>query len=721
MGGPDMIELYEDTETFSATPIKNGVYRYAEDPELEVMIFAYAWGDGPVVVLDLANGDVMPDELVAAQTDPNVVKIFQNSNFDRTVIREGLDIVIPVEQIHDTMVQALAHGLPGKLEKLCEAFKLSEEEAKDKRGKELINLFCKPRPKNQKLRRATKATHPKEWQEFLEYAASDIVSMRALKKKMPMWNYAPREHGSNLRQGCERYLWELDQRINDRGFKVDVELAEAAIRAIKKTQETLAERTVELTAGEVERATQRDKLLKYILAEHGIDLPDMKKDTLERRINDPDLPRAVRELLAIRLEASATSTGKYKKLLECVCADGYLRGTLQFDGASRTRRWAGRLFQPQNLMRPVHKQAAIDLGIEALKADCADLIETNVMSLCGSCVRGVIIAEEGKKLVVSDLANIEGRAAAWLAGEEWKLEAFRLYDTFKLDENGEKIPDGKGDYERMGPDLYKVAYARAFNVHPDEAVGQKRQIGKVMELMLQYEGGVGAFLTGAATYRIDLDELAGIAWPLIPDDVKLEAEGYYDWVVKQRRSTFGLDKKVFMTCDALKRLWRRAHPAISSYWPELHKCVTKAINNRGVGVQCRKLRIICKGAWLRIILPSGHSLCYSAPRIEGTQITYMGTSPYSRQWKRIKTYGGKFFENICQSLSRDIMAYNMPLVEAHHYDIFLTVHDELDTEAPDNEEWGDEHLSSLLATNPVWAPDFPLAASGFEAHRYRKD
>jgi DNA polymerase len=698
-----MRDLYQDTETFSATPITSGTHRYAQDDELEVMIFAYAWDDEPVTVLDLTAGDVIPDDVLEAQTDPDVLKIFQNSHFDRTVLRHALGIAIPAEQIHDTMVQALAHGLPGGLDKLCDAFRLSDEEAKDKRGKELINLFCKPRPKNNKLRRATRETHPKEWAEFLVYAGKDITSMRVLKKKMPMWNYQRKPGDFNLVQGCERSLWELDQKINDRGFRVDVELAEAAIRAIEKTQATLAERTVEITDGEVERATQRDKMLKYILLYYGVDLPDMKKDTLERRLNDPELPIQVRELIAIRLEASATSTGKYKKLLECVSSDGYLRGTLQFDGASRTRRWAGRLFQPQNLMRPVHKQAAIESGIEAIKAGCVDLIETNVMSMASSCVRGVIIPSEGKKLVVSDLANIEGRAAAWLAEEDWKLDAFRAYD------------DG------TGPDLYKLAYARAFNVPHEEAVGQKRQIGKVMELMLQYEGGVGAFLTGAATYRIDLDELAAIAWPLIPDDVKLEAQGFWDWTVKQRRSTFGLEQKVFMTCDALKRMWRRAHPGISSYWPELQQAATKAINNRGTVIQCRKLRVVCKGAWLRIILPSGHSLCYASPRLEGSQITYMGMSPYSRQWKRQKTYGGKFFENICQSLSRDIMGYNMPLAEAEGYDILLTVHDELITEAPDSPEWNDKHLSGLLSSTPEWATGFPLAAGGFEAYRYRKD
>ncbi len=714
-----MQALYLDTETYSDVPIKCGTHRYAEG--VEIMLFAYAFGNDPVQVLDLTAGEKLPDNLRDALTDPSVQKVFHNSAFDRTMIRHHFGIDIPVAQIHDTMVQALAHALPGSLGALCDIFGLGADEAKDKEGRALINLFCKPGPKNRKLRRATRETHPEDWQRFIDYAGRDITAMRALMAKMPKWNYTAKPGLSNLRQGDDRTLWELDQAINDRGFAVDVDLVRGAIVAIDRAQKSLKEQTVELTDGVVEKATQRDKLLQYILEYHGVDLPDLKKDTLERRLNDPDLPRAVKELIAVRLEASATSTGKYKKLLECMSSDGVLRGSLQYDGASRTRRWSGRLFQPQNLPRPAHEQDDIDAAIRAVKLDCLDLVERNVMSMTGSCLRGVIVPRPGKKLVVSDLANIEGRMAAWLAGEDWKLQAFRDYDTYRLDEDGCYIPDGKGDYLRVGPDLYIKAYARAFNVAPEAVTKDQRQIGKVMELMLQYEGGVGAFLTGAATYRIDLEHLSAVAWPLIPPDVQLEASGYLDWTKKQRRSTFGLPDRTFMTMDALKRLWRRAHPAISSYWPELSKAVTKAILKPGVPVQCRRVQVVCKGAWLRLILPSGHSLTYASPRLEGQQITYMGLSPYSRQWKRQKTYGGKLFENICQSGARDVMAWNMPLIDAEGYGILLTVHDELITEADDAPEFNADHLGSLLAGNPDWAPDMPLAAGGFEAMRYRKD
>ncbi|ECU9279636.1 DNA polymerase, partial [Salmonella enterica] len=333
------------------------------------------------------------------------------------------------------------------------------DKAKDKEGKALIQLFCKERPKNSKIRRATSKTHPEEWRRFVSYAGSDISAMREIYRKMPRWNLTH----------SEIKLWQLDQRINRRGMCMDIDLAESALAAVDAEQKRLANRTQVMTDGDVQAATQRDALLKHIVESYGVELPDMQKSTLERRIADPDLPAAVKELLHIRLQASTTSTSKYKTLLKSVSSDGRLRGTKQFCGAGRTGRWAGRLFQPDNLPRPSLKQDQIDEGIEALKAGCADLLFDNIMELTSSALRGCIMAPEGKKLVVSDLSNIEGRKLAWLAGEQWKLDAFRDYDTLILDQNGAPIWDAAvNDFKRRGPDLYKLAYARAFNISPDD-------------------------------------------------------------------------------------------------------------------------------------------------------------------------------------------------------------------------------------------------------------
>lgn len=609
------------------------------------------------------------------------------------------------------MVQALAHSLPGALGALCEVLGVPQDKAKGKEGKSLIQLFCKPRPKNSKLRRATSKTHPVEWQRFVAYAGLDIEAMREVYKRLPKWNY----------QGAELALWHRDQRINDRGVCMDVQLAQAAIEAVDLEQKRLAKRTQVMTDGEVQAATQRDAMIKHIVESYGVELPDMQRSTLERRIADPDLPSPVKELLAIRLQASTTSTSKYKSLMKGISSDGRLRGTLQFCGASRTGRWAGRLFQPQNLPRPTLKQERIDEGIEALKSGCADLLFDNVMELTSSALRGCIMAPAGKKLVVSDLSNIEGRKLAWLAGEAWKLNAFRDYDTLILDQSGAPIWDAAAkDYKRRGPDLYKLAYAKAFNITPDEVTKYQRQIGKVMELGLGFGGGVAAFLTFALVYGLDLEELATAALPNIPRDVQREAKSWYDESVK-RKATYGLSERVFIACDSLKRLWRRAHPETCDFWYQLERTVRAAIATPKKTLYCGYLKVRRDGAWLRIQLPSGRALCYPSPSIEKGNITYMGINSYSRKWQRLKTYGGKLVENVTQAAARDVLAGNMPLIENAGYSIVLTVHDEVICEAPDTGDYTDGTLSSLLSTNPEWAPDIPLNAGGFEAYHYRKD
>lgn len=702
--------LWGDLETYCEIPINNGTHAYAEG--VEVMLFAWAIGDEPVSVWDLTAGEPIPGRLRKAITDPDTILFFHNSHFDRTVLRHAMPELAPdVTRWRDTMVQALAHSLPGALGALCEVLGVPQDKAKDKEGKALIQLFCKPRPKNSKLRRATSKTHPEEWRRFVAYAGLDIEAMREVHKRLPKWNY----------KGAELALWHRDQQINDRGVCMDVQLAQAAIEAVDQEQKRLAKRTQVMTDGEVQAATQRDALIKHIVESYGVELPDMQRSTLERRIADPDLPSAVKELLAIRLQASTTSTSKYKSLMKGVSRDGRLRGTLQFCGASRTGRWAGRLFQPQNLPRPSLEQERIDEGIEALKSGCADLLFDNIMELTSSALRGCIMAPEGKKLVVSDLSNIEGRKLAWLAGEQWKLDAFRDYDTLILDQNGAPIWDAAAkDFKRRGPDLYKLAYARAFNISPDDVDKYQRQIGKVMELGLGFGGGVAAFLTFALVYGLDLDELANAALPNIPRDVIREAKSWYDESVK-RKATYGLSERVFIACDSLKRLWRRAHPATCDFWYELERTVRTAIATPQKTLYCGYLKIRRDGAWLRIQLPSGRALCYPSPSIEKGNITYQGVNSYSRKWQRLKTYGGKLVENVTQAAARDVLAGNMPLIEDAGYSIVLTVHDEVITEAPDTDDFNDKALSALLSTNPEWAPDIPLNAGGFEAYHYRKE
>lgn len=683
-----------DLETYCEVPIAYGTHAYAA--RAEVTLFAWGVDNEPVQVWDRTLNPEVPADLAYALKHVDTCTA-HNSAFDRTVLRHALpELCLPLHQWRDTMVQALAHSLPGSLGDLCDILGVDADQAKDKEGRQLVMLFCKPRPATSKgPRRATRKTHPEEWARFVAYAGRDIEAMRAIRRKLPVWNY----------RGEELALWHLDQTINDRGFAVDMALAEAAQEAVAKAQKQLAKRTVEMTNGTVQAATQRDAMLQHLLLEYGVDLPDLQKSTLERRISDPDLPEALRELLAIRLQASTTSTSKYRALTRATSIDGRLRGTLQFNGASRTGRWAGRLFQPQNISRGTVHGATLDLGIEALKADCADLITDNVMELTSSAVRGCIIAPPGKKLVVADLSNIEGRVLAWLAGEQWKLQAFREYD------NG------------TGHDLYKLAYAKLFGIAPDTVDEDQRQVGKVQELALGYEGGVGAFLTFAAAYGIDLEAMGEQVIGAIPREIREEAQSALEWTKKSKRPTFGLSDQAWIVCDSFKRSWRYAHPAIASLWKDVADAARRAIQTPGVTPDVRGLRLRRDGNWLRIRLPSGRYLCYPSPQVDYDtgQISYMGVNQYSRKWARLNTYGGKLVENITQAVARDVMASAMPTIDAAGYQIVLSVHDELLTETPDTDDYTHEALAALMATPPTWAGSMPLAAAGFETYRYRKD
>jgi DNA polymerase len=782
-----MRDTYHDLETFSRVNLKTaGSHKYARD--CDVMLWAFADGDGDIYVWDRVYGDLWsqdglsgvwarhttrgtPSEMSALLNDDQALVWFHNGGqFDFPVLDTQLPhLAPPFARRRDTMVQAFAHALPGALEKLGDILGLAEDKKKLKDGKALVRLFCLPQNEAFQKRfgtdRATRDTHPAEWMRFIEYAGGDIATMRAARRVLPRWNYS-----TDKQVG----LCLLDWKINARGFLVDVALAQGAVEGSGRAKALLAEQSRGLTGDQVGATTQRDVLLAYILAEHSIELPDMRADTIERRIDDPALPDAVRELLKNRLQASMNSVSKFKTLLNMVCDDGRMRGCMQFRGAGRTGRWAHRGFQPGNLPRPTLPQRLIDLAILALKNDDVELIDLvmgNVMSAISNTIRGAIIAPPRKKLVIADLANIEGRMAAWLAGEEWKLQAFRDYDTITG-------YDAKGKAVRKGLDLYILAYANSFNVPPESVPpkGNERQIGKVEELMFQYGGGVGAWITGAATYGIDLDAMAEAVHGTVPQWALDEAEKFLGWMHDQvdekygkrvaalakkhpadvpqaehdallqrwqeerLAKRFGLTEKVFITCDAIKRLWRKAHPEISSYWKELESAVRFTIENPGVTVDCRKLKVRRKGGWLRIGLPSGRALCYPEPRIEpdkipsaqnpstmvknphAGKISFVGLNQYTRQWGRVFTYGGKLFENVVQAASCDQFAEPMPSIEAAGFELILGIHDEHIAEADaSRDDLNAKLLGDLMCMDLSWNVGLPLSAAGFESARYRKE
>ena len=680
------MKLWIDCETFSETLIKNGTYRYTWTSE--VMLVPWAVDDGPVQVDDWTTGQKSEELLEAARAADEVWA--HNAMFDRNALRE---LGIPVERWRCSMAQALAHGLPGALDQLCGILKVPQDSAKLKDGKALVQLFCKPRPKNMTLRRATRETHPVDWRRFVEYARVDVVAMREVQKRLPSYNYPRHELG----------LWHLDQRINDRGFAVDLELAQAALEAIEDERERLAHLTREMTEDSVQTATQRGAMIDHIADTYGVPLENIKASTVDKLLENEQLDRGLRELLEVRQQASQTSTSKYRILLNAE-TEGRVRGTLQYCGAPRTGRWAGRTFQPQNLpSRGLLSARDIETGIHALKSGVADIMFDNVMKLTASCVRSCIIAKPDHKLIAADLSNIEGRTLAWLAGEEWKLEAFRAFDR------------------QQGHDLYKLAYAKGFGVKPESVTKDQRQVGKVMELALGYEGGVGAFLTFSLAYGIDLEAMAEAAWASLPGPLVEEALEFYDWMRAEKRPLHGLSQRAFATCDVFKRAWRRGHPATANLWRQLQQAALNAVDSPGREYEVGRLRVDRLKAWLRIRLPSGRMLWYPNPKIEGGKLSYMGTNQYSRKWERLNTYGGKLTENVTQAVARDVLASAMFRVEDAHFPVVLTVHDEIVTEVPDNSLFSVRSLVDYMSTPPSWADGLPLAASGFEGYRYRKD
>ena len=685
--------LYCDLETWSTTPISNGVYRYAEGAE--VLLWAYALDDAEPSVWDVTRGDPMPADLRAALDDPSVMTVWHNgAQFDRVVLERAMGIYLPISRIHDTMVQALAHSLPGSLATLCEVLKVPQESAKLADGKKLVRKFCMPLPKNQKLDRATRQTHPTEWVRFMQYAANDITAMREVLYRLPRWNYPG--------LASERALFELDQTINDRGFGIDMALARAAVEAVEREQARLSEQMQQLTSGAIRSANQRDAFIKFVLEAYGFELPNLQGATVEKLLADESVPEPVRQLLHIRSQAATTSTAKFTKLIETVGSDDRLRGTLQFCGASRTGRWGGRLWQPQNLKRPSREAPEIELGIEAIKHGIADLVD-DVMDLASDSIRGCIVPSIDRKLVCADLANIEGRVLAWLGGEQWKLDAFRAYDA------------GTGD------DLYKVAYARAFGIKPSEVTKEQRQTGKCMELALGYQGAVGAFHTFATAYGIDLERLAKIVPNNVPKEVWEQSTQWREKARKLKMPSHGLSDAAWIACDALKNMWRRAHPGTVSLWKEVEAGAVQAITSPMTRVQVRNLLMRREGNWLRVKLPSGRSLCYPSVRIDDEgKVSYLGMNQFTRRFERIGTYGGKGVENFCQAIARDVLAHGMVLAEQNSYHVVASVHDELICEAPDSPLFTAHHLSQLMATVPTWAQGLPLAAEGFEAKRYRK-
>lgn len=761
----DFERLFLDTETFSGVDLKKvGAYAYAEHPTTEIMICTYAIDEGRVQTWDATESPTMPRELRKAlrQVCRKKAKIVMANGllFDRLVIREKWGIDLPVGQIEDTMIMAFRHALPGSLDMQCQVLGVDAEHAKDKAGKALIKRFCKPTPKTYKIRRYTRETHPEEWAKFLRYAALDIIAMREVYWRIPDWGNTPKEDEILL----------IDQLINDRGFYVDVDLANAAIKAVQAHKEELKEEAWERFGGKL---TGNDFLPALRDLAPAFTIHNAQKSTLNDLLEDPDFPDEGKVLIEMRLGASSTASTKYNPLVNGLSADGRRRGCLQYGGAKRTLRWAGKGFQPQNLARGEYsddhegkikrREGESDVafwvrshmltnGINSLLRGTAHWAY-DISKLTASTVRGCIIPAKGKKFVVADYSNVEGRGLAWIAGEKTALMVFKA-----------------------GRDIYCETAGKMFGLDPEYIKANRkdlRQIGKACELGLGYGGGVAAFLQFAKNLGLDLYAMADVMKGTFPDHIWAAAKRGYEYSrineakrppkpgKKDERPTYILPKNVWLTCDAIKRMWRESHPMTVAFWAELEDAVLCAIRNPGkaywAGANVRPdgrkaLKIVrtkakhdptfdeerddpnAAGWWLKIELPSGRIMSYpgialsvtteidedTGKKRTSTRIKYQGENQTTRQWGFQYTYGGKLTENIVQALCRDILAWSMPGVEAAGYEIVLSVHDELITEVPDTDDYTTEELCALMCDLPVWAKGFPLAAEGDCMYRYRK-
>ena len=723
-----MSYLFLDFETFSEADLKKvGSYAYAEHPTTEVLICTYAFDDEPVQVWDCTDGSDMPGDLHRAlrrlvKPNSRVKMVWHNGGlFDRLIMKHCWGFDIPVSNTIDTMIWAFRHALPGSLDALCEVLGVSADNAKDKRGKALIQRFSKPTPKNYKIRRYTAETHPDEWALFIKYAVSDITAMREVFHKLPRWGNSEFE---------DRVL-ELDQLINDRGFKVDVALAEAAIEAVEKHKAQLQEEAQRKYGGSL---TGKDFLpiLRELAPAHRIH--NAQKSTLNDLLADDDLPDDARTIIEMRLGAASTASTKYNPLLLGRSSDDRRRGCIQYGGAKRTLRFAGKGFQPQNLSRGYYHDDELDKGISALLKGRAHR-RFDVAKLTASTVRSCIIPEAGHKFVVADYSNVEGRGLAWLAGEDDLIEVFV-----------------------NGVDVYKKLASTVFNVSYDDVTKDQRQIAKAMVLGLGYAGGVGAFVTFAKNLGLDLNDMTRTLDGTFPDHIWAATARGYEWAriqeakrpprpgEKDDRPSYILDKKVWRTCDALKRMYREANPAIVQFWRDIEDAAMAAIRNpgkeftagpRGVkfsrNVETDNNGNKVAGWWLRMTLPSGRVMSYPGVGLSvsketdedgkvstNVRIKYQGENQLTRQWGFQYTYSGKLVENCTQALCRDLLANALLNVEANGYPIVLHVHDEIICETPDLPEYNVAELERLMCELPEWAEGFPLVAEGQELKRYAK-
>lgn len=715
------MKLWIDRETFNDLDLTVvGTYKYAETAE--DLIITYAIDDEPAKIWDLTDRDrdlSPPADLWFACLEADEVWA-HHAQFDRMVHKYQSALPqIELERWRCSMSMALSHALPAGLDSLCDVLDVPSNLAKVKEGKKLIRRFCQPSPSNHKVRRYTRHTHPEEWARFRAYALADIEAMRACVDRIPRWNW---DDECIAEYHC-------DQRINERGFYADRELVAAGRHAADTEKVRLAESFTHLV-NHAFRPSQRPKLLAHLQSKYGLLIDDTKKDTFEQLLKHPErLDPNAAEIMRIVAMANKTSTAKYAALEPAIQKDGRFRGGAQFAGAGRTRRFAGRLFQFQNLpARGLPKHDLVNEYIGHLKDNVHDLFHDNLMGLASAALRGVVIAPPTKKLVVSDLSNIEGRKLAWYAGEEWKLEAFRKFDTIT------GFDEKKNKPIRLGPDLYNVTAVSLIGGDPWNVPKADRNVfGKVPDLACGYQGGVAGFQTFAKVYGVRMAEhWEGIRQRL--SEFVPKAELNLGRFGRKQMDELEISEEEWMASETCKVAWRARHPATVRLWYSLEGAMMDAIRAPGMKIEVGRLQVKSvrykKINWLVIRLASGRFLTYFEPRLvpgfgDKKQIAYEGEAAEkgstNRIWTVVYTHGGKATGNVCQASARDILMPALRTADARGYAPVFSVHDEAVCETDDTNEFTAEGLNEILVTQHDWTDGLPLAAAGMETDRYYKE
>ena len=645
---PDLMGI--DVETYSSAPLpKCGVYRYCDAPDFEILLFSYAFDDEPVQTIDLASGETLPKEAISALEDPDIIKVAYNAQFERVCLSRYLGHWLDPHQWRCTMVMAAYLTLPGRLADAAVA--LGTTEKKMEEGKDLIRYFsvpCKPTKTNGGRTRNLPADAPEKWAVYRQYNAQDVEVERAIRKALEKYPLPEQEWE----------LYALDQQINDRGVRVDKKLVKNAIAVDAVFAQAAYQRAKELTGLENPGSVNQ---LKAWLADQDIPMESLARKIVQEKAAQTD--GIVAELLNLRLELSKTSVKKYEAMARCVCRDGRVHGLLQFYGANRTGRWAGRLVQAQNL--PQNHLPDLDLAREIVKTGDEELLDTLFASVPGTLselIRTAFIPKDGCRFLVADFSAIEARVLAWLANEEWVLEEFR----------------GKGK-------IYEATASRMFHIPQESIVKgnpnyEYRQKGKQATLSCGYGGGVGALKAMGA--KMPEEEMQ----PLV---------------------------------DA----WRAANPNIVAFWNALDRAA-RAIIRRKTSARIGKVALYWQDDKMFMRLPSGRNLCYQSPhftenRFGSDAIGYYAPNAAGQMVVQ-ETFGGKLAENATQAIARDILAHALLTLEKNGYPVVFHVHDEAVIEMS-NGQGSLGEACRLMAIAPDWAEDLPLRADGYECPYYRKD